>query len=427
MQPNSSKNTKSGKQKPKKEPIVKAPVNVSKQTKTSRPIITSAGETVTVKHREYIADISAANSSFTVTPVPINPGLSTSFPWLSQIATRYESYTFDRLDYVYQPICPTTTPGSIMMAVDFDAADPIPTNKVSLMAYHNATRTAPWASTRYSSTRLDQHKFALERYTRAATVTGDIKTYDVGTIIVASQNTPATTTVLGELYVEYVVRFRTPQLTSVNTNVGRRNAQSLALQLQPSGFSSANSIIVGEGFEPIAWYESTLDSLNSAVVMLNLAGVTNMLIRIRSTSPGPNERIKLFNNMQITDSTSVNSMVMLPFPWFEMTNNSSAVDITLLFRPRGGISNRNRGGLLPLIFYRGGSVQNYDITFVPIGTGMPFVSGTVLQTDPRNYDFPELEVPKLFPQSSMTVRDTPHNVFSLTDDPIVLEQVTKKK
>ncbi len=184
--------------------------------RTQKPVITSSvskdGDArIRVKHREYIADVSGS-VSFTDTQYPINPGMVKTFPWLASIAANYESYKFHDLRFEFETQKSTATNGSLMLGVDFDAADSAPADKVDLMSMHNAVRSAVWAECEYSASRQDLAKFGVQRYVRQANLGSnlDIKTYDVGTLNVATQGC-ADTTAIGELYVSYDVEFMTPQ------------------------------------------------------------------------------------------------------------------------------------------------------------------------------------------------------------------------
>jgi len=232
-----------------------APVSKSISVRSGRPRITTrSAECTVVTHREYISDLSALNASFIASRISINPGLNATFPWLSSIAERFESYIFRRLHFVYQPIAPTSTPGSIMMAIDFDAADPTPSNKISLMAYSGAVRSSPWEETRFIATSADLKKFGVQRYVRTGVVpTGtDIKTYDVGAFYIASQATPPAATTLGELYVEYDIELYTPQLT--NSITATRESQRGAITFAPVTVEPVlTSIISGIANNPLWW------------------------------------------------------------------------------------------------------------------------------------------------------------------------------
>lgn len=172
------------------------------------------GSSIVVRHTEYIADISSSTSNFNVNSYSINPGLNASFPWLSNVAANYESYLFKKLHYMYKPICPTNTPGKVILAIDYDAADATPSSKVVINSYESAASCSVWDQVVNRSTTMNMRKFGVQRYVRntVAPTGTDIKTYDIGKLLVATSNTPNTATTLGELYVEYEIELYTPQL-----------------------------------------------------------------------------------------------------------------------------------------------------------------------------------------------------------------------
>lgn len=236
---------------------VSAPVAKSVKTRNVAPIFRQTREGCTITHREYITDITATGSAFLISVFNINSGLVSSFPWLAQVASRFESYTFERLNYIYEPMVPTSTPGSLMMAIDFDASDSAPTNKVTLMSYAGAARTSVFDTVRLLSTNIDRKKMVHERYVRSGALSpsSDIKTFDVGNLYVATVGAPANvTTALGELYVEYTVRLRTPQIqTAPNLSLsGRRAAQQGTISFGQDGkITSHVAEITGEGNQPL--------------------------------------------------------------------------------------------------------------------------------------------------------------------------------
>lgn len=167
---------------------------------------------VRIRHREYVGEI-AGSVAFASTSFSINPGLQALFTWLSIIAPQYESYVFKRLRFLYETEKSASTDGSVMLAVDFDAADEAPVNKQQLMAFHNAVRSAAWNPCEFSSDGPDLRKFGVQRYLRSGALAAnqDVKTYDVGNLIVATQGMSGAS-VVGELYVEYDVELITPQV-----------------------------------------------------------------------------------------------------------------------------------------------------------------------------------------------------------------------
>lgn len=190
--------------------IKHAPTAVTKQAKTSAPKITGGNGSVRVRHREYLFDV-PGNSQWNIFPFSINPGLS-AITWLNQLANLYESYLFHSLKFNFESTSPTTERGSVMLAIDFDAADDPPSGKQEIMAMQGAVRSAPWESVVYNATAQNLSKFGVQRYVRSGVLNSnlDIKTYDVGKFYCAVQGTSAVTSI-GEIYVDYDVTFYTPQ------------------------------------------------------------------------------------------------------------------------------------------------------------------------------------------------------------------------
>lgn len=208
QQKQNSKNDK------KKENIVMAPTAQSSQYQNAGPAFSysSKGDgSVRIRHREYIRDIAAANANFAVASIPINPGILETFPWLHSIALSYESYLFNSLSFEFETSGVTTDRGTILMAIDFDAADSPPVTKQDMMAMNGATRSSVWSHQTCTASIKDLRKFGVQRYVRnlAPLVNQDIKTYDVGNFFIATQGTGNLT--CGELYVTYDITLHTPQ------------------------------------------------------------------------------------------------------------------------------------------------------------------------------------------------------------------------
>jgi len=188
-----------------------APVATSRRITTRKPKMRASSTSATISHREFIGDI-AGSIAFEGNAFALNPGNGLVFPWLSSIALNYESYVFKDLHFHYETSVSTTTAGTVMLAVDYDASDTAPPTKQHLMAYAQAQRSAPWQECAFNCRSGDLTKFAKERYVRdASPPAGDIKTFDVGNLFLATQGNTSDA-IIGELYVSYTVELRTPQV-----------------------------------------------------------------------------------------------------------------------------------------------------------------------------------------------------------------------
>lgn len=129
---------------------------------------------------ERICEIGA--SEFTgIRRYQINPGLMTTFPWLSNIAGSFDRYLFKRLVFRYKPTCPTTTTGQVVFAWDYDALDPTPRNNREMCQETFWKAISPWQSASFAIPGVNKNL-----YTRNAVIAGsDLKTYDIGQLFIS--------------------------------------------------------------------------------------------------------------------------------------------------------------------------------------------------------------------------------------------------
>jgi hypothetical protein len=97
-----------------------------------------------VAHRELVLD-TTADTSFTPIQVVCNPGIASSFPWLSKVAGAYEQYKFKKLVFEYVPQCPTTSDGSAGLYFDYDATDGLTTSVADFSSMYGSVITKIWA------------------------------------------------------------------------------------------------------------------------------------------------------------------------------------------------------------------------------------------------------------------------------------------
>jgi len=223
---------------------------------------------LTIQHREYLGEISG-NTTFGITSYEINPGLSTAFPWLSSIAPSFEKYKVTRMSYEYVNIAATSERGRVTMAFDYDVLDENPTSKVELFQYAGASEGAVWSSLNLPVKNIP------EKFTRVGTVSSsDKKTYDAGKLLVGVSNT-ASTTIVGEIFVNYTIELNTPQPATCPSK-----------DLQIAGVTDKNAI-----FSNGTGYYLILGDLN--VIRVNnglkfpLPGVYHVSIKIQDTTTGP--------------------------------------------------------------------------------------------------------------------------------------------
>jgi len=269
---------------------VQAPVAKSRIVLTRKPnMVTLPNGDSRIVHREYIADVIANGvgppTTFDVNAYAINPGQAATFPWLSRIASNYESYKFRQLRFIYSTEASSSLGGSVILAVDYDAKDPAPTDKKTAMSYRSSVRTAPWSACEHSSLAEDLSKSKSSYVRIGAQPAGtDIKTYDVGNLFVASQNITTPGATLGELYVEYDVLLMTPVYES-------------AAALVPVGGTAYGTGDMAD-FNPFGDGGGHIQPFSNAIIMNNLSALA-------IDSPGNYLIVVSYTGTVITDAKAV--------------------------------------------------------------------------------------------------------------------------
>lgn len=183
-----------------------APLAIAANNNMQSPIVNSAQGIMIVSHREFIADV-IGSVDFNNVLYQINPGLAQVFPWLSNMARNFDKYRFKRLAFQYAPSSAAVNPGVVMMAMDLDAADTKAETKKELMNFQNASNENVW---KHSTTEMPEQQPLLYVRSGAPPANTDIKTYDAGSIQIATSNCVADSNV-GQLFVDYVVELHVPQ------------------------------------------------------------------------------------------------------------------------------------------------------------------------------------------------------------------------
>jgi hypothetical protein len=135
----------------------------------------------------------------------INPGISDRNLALSKEAQKYDQYRFRRLRFRYVPsVAVTTTAGLIGLAVDPNANSSAPGS----LSRFNAYEIRKMGSV-YDEILLDVPQSALSqwKWTRCGPLGTDYVNYDIGTLVVASQD-EGSTAKIGLVEVHYDVEFR---------------------------------------------------------------------------------------------------------------------------------------------------------------------------------------------------------------------------
>jgi hypothetical protein len=187
------------------------------------PKFSSLGQTNIVCHREYIGDY-LGTASFNNNIFPLNPGVATTFPWLSSLAQNYQEYKFHGLIFEFRPLItdfiPNGAPGVVVMATNYNADAPSYTTKQQMENSEFAVSVKPTRELMHGVECNGGQTVLPQLYVRTGAVPAgqDLRLYDLGNFQFATQNNPVQN--LGELWVSYCVEFYKPILpTDVGGNI----------------------------------------------------------------------------------------------------------------------------------------------------------------------------------------------------------------
>lgn len=220
---------------------VNVPAAKSAVARNVQPQMNARGGQFVIRHREFLGDV-LGSTGYSVESYPINPALEVTFPWGAGIAQNYEQYQIRSLRFCYETQAPTTDPGTVMLAIDYDPADAPPIDKPTFMSMAGAVRGPVW--NRFECSAMKEYRQFDKLYTRTTGLAAnqDVKTYDYGVLNVAVQGSALDT--VGELYVEYEIALLTPQTDSQQDDVFE---QSYAASVTSTGPSSPFTTLTQTG------------------------------------------------------------------------------------------------------------------------------------------------------------------------------------
>jgi len=203
------------------------------------------GEGIRVRHREYLQDVVAGTANqFSVTTVPLNAGLSSAFPYLSNMAMNFEEYVVHGLVFEYvsttSPYNTSSAMGSVILAMEYNPLAPAFTSKQQMENSDFAVSVRPDRNMMYG---VECDEFNLNSYlTRYGSAT-PLQLYDVGLLNIGNYNTTAIAAgaVMGELWVSYDITLRRPRLSPARYGLLHANITTPVALVTGAGTPVINS------------------------------------------------------------------------------------------------------------------------------------------------------------------------------------------
>ena len=180
-----------------------------------------------VRHKEYIGDIIVPHGStgaFTIEYVlPLNAGMSDTFPWLSNIASNFTQWEMNGclVEFVSQSgelnTSGSSALGNVMLSTNYDSVLPAFTNKQQMLNQEFSISVKPSVNGLHAIECANNQTTIPLLYTRTGAVpsTSSQQLYDLGVCYVAYEgiaNTTGVDVVVGEVWITYDILLYKPLL-----------------------------------------------------------------------------------------------------------------------------------------------------------------------------------------------------------------------
>ncbi len=259
-------------------------VKQSLKAAASIPAMHNDGQTVVIRHKEYLGEIRGSTTFTVQRSYELNPANVETFPWLSTIASSFQEYKFRGVVFHYIPSSGSavsgTSPalGTVMLQTSYRSTDTPPSSKVEMLNEYCSNEVVPSEPMAHPiECDPKENPFNVMYVRNGPPPAGDSKLmYDLGITHVATSGQLAAGNVIGDLWVTYEVELKKPIVVSnVTTNVfsGQANYSGINDVANLFDISKQTSVL---GTNMIAYLPN-----NTIEVYAGLAGSKRALFALR--------------------------------------------------------------------------------------------------------------------------------------------------
>lgn len=196
--------------------------SIVQRASTGIPMMHKEGQSVVIRHREFIAQVRGSQLFNVQDSFQINPGNRKTFPWLATIANSFQEYRFKGLVFHYIPssgnaVASTNAAlGTVMLQTSYRSNDSPPASKSELLNEYWSGEAVP-NETFVHPIECDPNENPFNvQYVRS----GDIPSndsqllYDLGVTHLCTSGQQADGFTLGDVWVTYEVELKKPIVAS---------------------------------------------------------------------------------------------------------------------------------------------------------------------------------------------------------------------
>lgn len=178
---------------------------------------------IRVCHSEYLGDINSS-TTFAIAKYPINPGVASTFPWLSALASGFQKWEVNGLVFFLKSTSASalnstnTAMGTIIGAMQYNVNAANPVDKAQMLQLVGARDGKPSEDQVYPlECAKDMTVFPVKLCRDAwDNGTDDLQKYDAANFYIAAVGSQAVATI-GELYVSYDITLKEPKRPKIPT------------------------------------------------------------------------------------------------------------------------------------------------------------------------------------------------------------------
>lgn len=294
------------------------------------PTFSSGGERgVIIAHSEFLRNISGS-VNFAISKIPINPGLDTCFPWLSQVARNFTEYEMLGLVFEYKPTsgniaAASPALGVVMLSTNYNVHEPAFGTKTDMASAQFAVDTVPCDEVMHPVECAKRSNIMENYLIRSGDVESDLAFYDMGNFYIATEGMQSVY-VVGELWVTYHVRLGRPVISHLpgEMNMTRCVWDTMSVNSTHQDMTSVterpgSNIHLTHYFEPYGYNYFALPAVSSAYLVIVKGHYS------ASGTPTPTTRMSIYASSTNAAVSGPTGKVWEPFQlWDDYTPSATA-------------------------------------------------------------------------------------------------------
>lgn len=163
-----------------------------------------------VKSREQISSVYGSNNFLVGGTFHINPGLPECFPYLSEIAQKFQQYRFRSLTFEYVTSTATSTTGNVILSPEYNPKELPPETEQQATNTYGAVESVCWRNSKCSFSPAGMFPLGPRKMIRSCLIPSDLQAYDAGQLFVCVTGQTGNP-LIGKLWVSYDVDLYIPQ------------------------------------------------------------------------------------------------------------------------------------------------------------------------------------------------------------------------